>query len=298
MKPAERRHLRTHQVQHSGIRRVRCNTQDGFCKVAAACINQARRIIFGEISVYSKVADRPRHCYTCGVIQQLLTTYIEERLHQHIRHNVATLAKALPWFNKMTIKSIAAGRNGRRSTSTYPSLPPTTYSRGRRSTTQKSASNWTSLSRGRNSTSRQLVTTWFKWQRSSTYFYSAPSYLRTGESLLVQQQWYNVTRARNQTTRGLQWIEETYGAIRWGRFCIITRQELLYKELALTDDFVHHGDSKRPSSRYGGENFPAGSFTTLACTVWTDRRRLKSRPEREKTESSPNTFSVKYNSYQ
>ena len=178
--------------------------QDGFCKVAAACINQARQIIFREISVYSKVAVRPRHCYTCGVIQQLLTAYIDERLHQHIStHNVATLAKALPWLNKRTIRSIAAGRHGSRSTSTYPSLPSTTYSRGR-SPTRQSAPNWMSLSRGRNSTSRQSVTTWFKWQRSSTNLYSASSYLRTREALLVQQQWYNVTRARNQTTGGLK----------------------------------------------------------------------------------------------
>ena len=82
-----------------------------------------------------------------------------------------------------------------------------------------------------------------------------------------------------------------------GRFSTITRQELLYKELALTDDLVHNGDSTRPSSRYGGECFHPGSFTTLACTVWTDPRRLKSRPEGEKTVVSPNTFSVKYSSY-
>ena len=48
------------------------------------------------------------------------------------------------------------------------------------------------------------------------------------------------------------------------KFSIITRQGLLYKELALTDDFVYHGDSTRPSSRYGGEYFPPGRFTTLA----------------------------------
>ena len=204
MKPAERRHPRTHQVRYSSTRVLR-NMQDGFCKVAAACINQARQIIFREISVYSKVAVRPRHCYTCGVIQQLLTAYIDERLHQHIStHNVATLAKALPWLNKRTIRSIAAGRHGSRSTSTYPSLPSTTYSRGRRSTTQQSAPNRTSLSRGGNRTSRQSVTTWVKWQRSSTNLYSASSYLRTGESLLVQQQWYNVTTARNQAIRGLE----------------------------------------------------------------------------------------------
>ena len=139
------------------------------------------------------------------MIHQLLTAYIEERLHQHIStHDVATLAKALPWFNKRTIRSIAAGRQGLRSTSTYPSFQSTTYSRGRRSTIQQSAPSRTSSSRGGNSTSRQLVTTWFKWQRSSTNLYSASSYLRTGESLFIEQQWYNVTRARNQTTRGLE----------------------------------------------------------------------------------------------
>ena len=75
-----------------------------------------------------------------------------------------------------------------------------------------------------------------------------------------------------------------------GRFSIVTRQELMYKELDLTDDFVLHGDRTRLSSRYGGEYFPPGSFTTLACTVWTDPRRLKSHPEGEKTAISPSTF--------
>ena len=41
----------------------------------------------------------------------------------------------------------------------------------------------------------------------------------------------------------------------WGGFSII-QQELLYKELALTDDFVHHGDSIGPVSRYGGNISP------------------------------------------
>ena len=83
-----------------------------------------------------------------------------------------------------------------------------------------------------------------------------------------------------------------------GKFGIITRQELLYMELVLTDDFVHHGDSTRPSSRCGGEYFPPGSFTTLACTVWIDPRRLKSRLKGDTTVISPNTFSAKYSTYQ
>ena len=76
------------------------------------------------MSSYSKVAVRPQHCSRCGVIQQqLITTYIEERLHQHIStHNVATVAKALPWFNGITIKSFVTGRHESRSTSTCPSL--------------------------------------------------------------------------------------------------------------------------------------------------------------------------------
>ena len=38
MKPAERLHLRTHQVRHSSTRRVVRNMKGGFCKVAAARI--------------------------------------------------------------------------------------------------------------------------------------------------------------------------------------------------------------------------------------------------------------------
>ena len=73
-----------------------------------------------------------------------LATYIEERLHQHIStHNVATVAKALPWFNGITIKSFVTGRHESRSTSTCPSLPSTTYARAKRSTTRQSAPNWT-----------------------------------------------------------------------------------------------------------------------------------------------------------
>ena len=83
-----------------------------------------------------------------------------------------------------------------------------------------------------------------------------------------------------------------------GRFSIVTRQELMYKELDLTDDFVLHGDRTRLSSRYGGEYFPPGSFTTLACTVWIDPRRLKSRLKGDTTVISPNTFSAKYSTYQ
>ena len=52
--------------------------------------NQVRQIIFREISFYSKVAVRPQHCCRCGVIQQLFTAYIEERLHQHVRKLHAT----------------------------------------------------------------------------------------------------------------------------------------------------------------------------------------------------------------
>ena len=80
----------------------------------------------------------------------------------------------------------------------------TTYSRGRRRTTQQSAPYWTS-SRGRNSTSRRSVTTWFRWQCGNTDLcYSSSSYLRMVESLLVQQQWYDVKRARNQKTSGME----------------------------------------------------------------------------------------------
>ena len=49
------------------------------------------------------------------------------------------------------------------------------------------------------------------------------------------------------------------------RFSTITRQELMYKELTLTNDLVHHGDSTRPSSRYWGEYFPPERFATLAA---------------------------------
>ena len=74
---------------------------------------QVRQIVFREISAYSKVAVRPKHCCRCGIIQQLFTAHIEERLHQHINtHNVATLAKTTAWFNGKTIRSIATARHG------------------------------------------------------------------------------------------------------------------------------------------------------------------------------------------
>ena len=191
--------------------------KDGCCKVASAHINQVRKIIFRGISVYSKVAVRPQHCGRCGVIQQLLTAYIEECLHQHIStHNVATLAKVLPWFDGRTMRSIATGRQEPRSTSTCPPLPSTKYWRGRRNSTRQSAPNWILWSRGRNNTSRQSATTWFKWQRSNTNPYSASSIYQWGSPYSYSSK--GTTSWGQEARRQAAWnsIEETHGAIRVG----------------------------------------------------------------------------------
>ena len=297
MKPAERRHLRTHQLRHSSTRRVLRNMKDGFCTVAVA------RIKYGkcEISVYSKVAVRPQHCCRCGIMQQLFTAHIEERLHQHIStHNVATFAKTASWFDGRTIRSISTGRLRSRSTSTYPPFL-LQYTHGAGEVQPDSRHQTGHHNHGaRTGRSRQSATTWFRWQRSNTNLYSASTFLRTGESL-VQQKQLDVKRARNQTTSGLEFDRGGLRRhqIRGGsaptpvRSCLAAVQGT-----SITNDFVHHGDSTRPSSRHGGGCFPPGSVTTRACIVWTVPRRLKRRPEGEKTVISPNTFSVKYSRYQ
>ena len=95
----------------------------------------------------------------------------------------------------------------------------------------------------RNSTSRQSTTTWFKRLRSNTNLSPISPYLRIGESLLVQQQGYVVTKAKKQTTSGLGFRPRRHEAPSdQGRLSTINRQELLYMELALTDDMVRHGD--------------------------------------------------------
>ena len=98
---------------------------------------------------------------------------------------------------------MATEKHKPRSTSTYPLLPSTTHSRGRERITGQWASNWTSYTHGAGITyldSRQQP-------RSSgsavitNLCHSAYSYLRMGESLRVQQQWYDVKTVTNQTKK-------------------------------------------------------------------------------------------------
>ena len=266
MKPAERRHLRTHQLRHSSTRRVLRNMKDGFCTVAVA------RIKYGkcEISVYSKVAVRPQHCCRCGIMQQLFTAHIEERLHQHIStHNVATFAKTASWFDGRTIRSISTRRLRSRSTSTYPPFL-LQYTHGAGEVQPDSRHQTGHHNHGaRTGRSRQSATTWFKRQRSNTTLYSGSSYLRMGESLLVQQRWYDVTRARNQTASGLEFV--LLREFLWAATRDVRRHQHHHSSgptergTGLTDDLLHHGDITRPSSRYGRDCFPSHVSQSLHC---------------------------------
>ena len=103
-----------------------------------------------------------------------------------------------------------------------------------------------------------------------------------GKSLLVQQQWHEVKRARNQTTSGLEFDR---GDVRRRQISTITRQELLYKEVA-----------KTLQATWYILYFPPNVSQSLHSLGRP--RQLKSRPEREKTVISLNTFSVKYRSNQ
>ena len=58
---------------------------------------------------------------------------------------------------------------------------------------------------------------------------------------------------------------ETCGAIRSGKVQHHQSAGLLYMELALLDDMVHHGDITRPSPRYGGVQFPPNVSQSLHC---------------------------------
>ena len=116
-----------------------------------------------------------------------------------------------------------------------------------------------------------------------------------GESLLVQQQWYDVTRARNQTTIALEFDR---GDVRRHQISTITRQELLYKGLAkILRATWYIMETAQDRLDDIGESISPLTFRK-ACTVWTVPRRLKSRSEGEITVISPSTVSVKYNSYQ
>ena len=132
-----------------------------------------------------------------------------EHMHQHISvHNIPASVKPPPWLDRETIRSITIRWHGSRSISTYLPLASTT------------------CSRGRNSTSRRSTTTWFKRQRSNTNLYPISPYLRIGESLLVQQQEYVVTKAKKQTTNGLGFRRRRHAAPSdQGRFSTINRQD-------------------------------------------------------------------------
>ena len=223
-----------------------------------------------------------------------MTAYIEQRLHQHIRtHNVATLAKPPSWFDGRAIRSNATGGNGSRSTSTYPPLLSTTYSRGRKGTTRQPESNWTSYT-------QRAGTVHFDGRqqpgsRGSAKPPISPSpYLRTGESLLVQQQWYDVNSARNQTRNGLEFDrgDVRRHQIRGGsapspvRNCCSRNWSLkaTWCIIETAQDRLHDmGEDVSPPN------------VSQACT---DPRQRKRRPEGEKTVISPKTVSVKHSSYQ
>ena len=128
-------------------------------------------------------------------------------------------------------KSTARGRHGSRSTSAYPRLPSTT------------------CSRPRNSASRQSATTCVKWQRSNTNLLSTSSYLRMGESLFEQKQWYDLTRTRNQTASVLEF---DLGDVRRHRYHHSSAGAAVPGTgQDLADDLVHHDDNNNVFTTWG-----------------------------------------------
>ena len=234
----------------------------------AECPKEQTHQLGSQLSNTPYYADSPKRHETVIIEKTKRTQHI-------ITNNVATLAKPPPWFDGRTIRSIAIGRHGSRSTSTYPPLSSTTYSRGRRSTTRQSAPNWTSLSRGGNSTARQTANNLVQVaaQQHQPLLHLS---LSTNGGVTYSYSSSGTTSRAQENRQHAAWnsIEETYGTIN----TIICQEELLYEELAniLQTTWCIMEEAPRPSSRHGGECSPR-TFRN-ACAIWTDPRRLKSRP--------------------
>ena len=157
-----------------------------------------------EVSVYCKVAVRPHRCCKCGVIKQLFRAYIDERLNQDIStDDVASLAK--------TPRSSTGGRS-------CPSRPAATDRSPLRCTHPfhlrrllgQEKYNPTGgikldvIITGPEQYTSTVDNNLVQVAVHQTNLYSISSCLPIGGSLLAQQQCFDVTTARNETTSDLE----------------------------------------------------------------------------------------------
>ena len=111
-----------------------------------------------------------------------------------------------------------------------------------------------------------------------------------GSHLLVQQQWYDVTSTRKQTTRGLEFDR---GDVRHHQHHNLSGGAAVRGTgQYLTDDLVHHGGSTKTVFTTWGRMFPPNVSQRLR---YLDRPPTTEKPSGGgETVTSPNTFSANY----
>ena len=182
--------------------------KDGYCKRAAAHVNQVRQRGFRKISVYSKVSVRPQHCCThmrCNTTA-LDSTHrrTSASAHQHSRHG--DICQPPPVVRREDDKVYRDGdaRVTVHSNVSIPSIYNILMEQEKCNSTVGTKLDIiiTGQEQYMSTVGNNLVPATAQQRQPILYL----SLFTNGgvTSLHLQQQWYGVKRARNQTTSGLE----------------------------------------------------------------------------------------------